>query len=1267
MKKRFLAILLAMCLVMGTCPVWAEAASSTAYLYTGRLNGTVTDAATGQPLSGVNVYVYYDYGGGNAGFFGPYATTDAQGKYYLEVDLGSEHGGVSKMFRLKFERERYHNLELDNVLIGMIDTSKNVQMYPDSSNPGGGDENYGEIIESGKCGENVYWTYYADGTLSISGTGKMNDYDTFRGVLSPWYKKFAGKIVNVHISDGVTNIAAYAFDDCSSLTHVTIPNGVTTIGTYAFDDCGSLTHVTIPNGVSTIGAYAFNRCNNLTSVTIPNSVTTIENGVFAHCSSLVNVTLPNSVTSLGQSAFDYCSSLVSVTLPSSVISIQRYTFNHCSNLTHVTIPNSVTTIGEGAFYNCSSLVSITLPNSVTTIVLAAFTDCSSLADVYFSGTEEQWRQMYIGWNRDYLSPLIYDATIHYNSTGPDNTSGTTPTPIPFPTPTSKPTSAPTTLPSYDPDLTQLASQWTRAYDQYTDSIKTVLEKSAGSAVHGDNLDNLARKLESKYGTMVVGYGLTAEQKVVVYKALLKMLAQETSYQLDLSGVKMSKLDKVPSAICKAVANGIGSSTYTYTEDGGKKVDISLSFNYGTNFGLATYWEKGRLINSVVISSTKKDVEKVVSDYMKDLVDLEEDALQQAAKEAYKDLSKSFFGSTPDSFSKSLVKSGITKISNKLKLGNVEKVVANCYNYYGFIKGIESGASTEKLLEMLAGTKDITFSDSTAKEIATTKALKLMEKARKEIEKVLKKEPTGVGSFIAKGIDWVTSIFNCPINISVYDESHRQIGYIGDDDEWFDEDVIYIERDGDTKKIYSYSHVFFEVTGTDYGTLNFTAEEYQNGSPIGRINLFDIDLYEGCSIEVDVPQKPVEKNMLVLTADGVTQINVEDYPASKYDSLKVQVNAIADSALGGTITGGGEYVIGDSVKLLAQAKEGYVFLGWKDTNGTLIGISPTLELIAKENHSYTAQFEKPTNPDNLGDEPTATPKPTNTPTPPLTPNPTPIPTTSPIPEPTATPNPAETTFPDVPQSAYYYEAVKWAVKNHIVLGYPDGEFKPDRVCNRAEAMTVFYRVAGSPDIKLDSVKFNDVGTNHWANKVICWAVEHGFALGTSSDTFSPNNQITRAQAMTFLYRMAGSPKIDGVNPFKDVKSSDYYYYPVMWAVDVGITTGTSRTQFSPNMNCTRAQLVTLLYRYLVKSTENPNRELTEAECWKIATEHWSSQIVPGKATVFHASKKETFDGKTYYHYSLNHFVDSYWSAIDYLFVDISNGDCYFGVQRPEYKV
>ena len=159
--------------------------------------------------------------------------------------------------------------------------------------------------KSGTCGDNLQWKLTDEGVLTITGTGKMKDWDYFND--SPWHENESVK--QVIIGDGVTTIGEWAFLDCSSLTSVTIPNSVTTIGKRAFSDCPYLTSVTIGNGVTTIGGMAFYRCFSLTSVTIPNSVTTIGSGAFSDCRSLTSITIPNSVTTIGNSAFYYCNEI----------------------------------------------------------------------------------------------------------------------------------------------------------------------------------------------------------------------------------------------------------------------------------------------------------------------------------------------------------------------------------------------------------------------------------------------------------------------------------------------------------------------------------------------------------------------------------------------------------------------------------------------------------------------------------------------------------------------------------------------------------------------------------------------------------------------------------------------------------------------------------------------------------------------------------------------------------------------------------------------
>ena len=157
--------------------------------------------------------------------------------------------------------------------------------------------------KSGSCGPNLKWHLTDDGVLTISGEGRMDNYDGGYYVGGPWRYDDIKRVI---IGDSVTSIGKEVFRDCSSLTSVTIPNSVTTIGEYALSNCSSLTSVTIGNSVTTIGGGAFFDCTSLTSVTIGNSVTTIGNDAFGVCSSLTSVTIPNCVTTIGNDAFSYC-------------------------------------------------------------------------------------------------------------------------------------------------------------------------------------------------------------------------------------------------------------------------------------------------------------------------------------------------------------------------------------------------------------------------------------------------------------------------------------------------------------------------------------------------------------------------------------------------------------------------------------------------------------------------------------------------------------------------------------------------------------------------------------------------------------------------------------------------------------------------------------------------------------------------------------------------------------------------------------------------
>ena len=230
-------------------------------------------------------------------------------------------------------------------------------------------------------------------------------------------------------------------------------------------------------------------------------------------------------------------------------------------------------------------------------------------------------------------------------------------------------------------------------------------------------------------------------------------------------------------------------------------------------------------------------------------------------------------------------------------------------------------------------------------------------------------------------------------------------------------------------------------------------------------------------------------------------------------------------------------VGTVVTLTATPKSGYTFKQWQVITGG-VTIKDNKFTMPDENVEIKAIFEK-----------NATPPPA----------------------------PGVNPFVDVPSGVYYEEAVLWAVDKGITKGTDTTHFSPNGICTRAQAVTFLWRAAGSPAAKSGAMPFTDVKASSYYETAVLWAVENGITNGTTATTFSPEQNCSRAQIVTFLWRSEKSPAAGTVNPFTDVKASAYYADAVLWAVKKDVTKGTTATTFSPNDNCTRAQIVTFLYR------------------------------------------------------------------------------------------
>ena len=229
-----------------------------------------------------------------------------------------------------------------------------------------------------------------------------------------------------------------------------------------------------------------------------------------------------------------------------------------------------------------------------------------------------------------------------------------------------------------------------------------------------------------------------------------------------------------------------------------------------------------------------------------------------------------------------------------------------------------------------------------------------------------------------------------------------------------------------------------------------------------------------------------------------------------------------------------YTVEDTVILSAPSRKGYVFQGWRYDGAEKPIVSVTLPAGTTGDYTFTAVWEK-----------------------------------------------VPLKFEDVPKGAWYYDAITWGADEAITLGTTTTTFSPERSCTRAQILTFLWRYAGMPTAKERQHPFTDVDETAYYYEAMLWGLEQGITTGTTSTTFSPYTPCTRGQIAAFLWRYSGKPKCSEASPFLDVAPGSYCYDAVAWAAEQGITKGVTAATFCPNRSCTRAQGITMMYRFATR--------------------------------------------------------------------------------------
>ena len=994
----------------------------------------------------------------------------------------------------------------------------------------------------------------------------------------PWYS-CRSQIKRVQIADGVTSIGECAFGYCGNLTGVSIPDSITSIGFSAFANCDSLTSVIIPDSVTSIDSYAFSGCNNLTSMIISDSITSIGFSVFSSCTNLTSVTIPDGVTSIDKYAFAACSSLTSVTIPDSVTLIDDSAFYKCASLTNVTIPGNVTSIGESAFANCDSLTSVTIPDSVTFIGNCAFGECGCLSEILVDADNAFYS------HDDHGILFNKDKTVLLQA--PGGVTGVY--------------AIPNSVASIDRYAFAACS-----------SLISVTIPDGVTSIGSSAFLNCDSLTSVTIPNSVTSIGSDAFTSCDCLTEIL-VHAGNAFYSHDDHGILFNKNK---TALIKAPKRGING---TYTIPNSVTSIRSGAFHECSSLTSVTIPDGVTSINFSAFAGCSTLTSVVFSG----------DA-------------PAFF----DNVFSYVTATAYYPANNLTWTANIRKDYGGDITWIPYTPGEElpgTGMSADPMALMGSAlelgtnaiypgdygteiTDEYTLKKATFSGLVPGQQYVLLAMVSIELENPLVADNL---LFVDQG----TALEDGTLTFTYVQREVHDISYVvvcGASNKNLQEAVITFPEmiaDGQLhtlEPIVVYDSVTL-TEGKDYiitGTVDYTEEgEY-------TCYIRGIRNYTGM-VECTYTVVAHEHSFTNYISDGNATCTQDGTKTAKCDHCDL-TDTIPDvgSALGhnmgawntirsATCTENGEEQRNCSRCDHSESREiadtGH---SWdkgvvtreptEDTEGerlytcTACGATRTESIpVIGHEHRYEAVVTAPTCTERgyttytckcgesyvadyvaaLGHS---------------------FGEWVVIKEPTTTEDgleersctrcahteqrtipKLENPFNDVAPGSFFYEPVMWAVENGITNGTSATTFGPNDQCMRAHVVTFLWRTVGSPEPKLMVNPFVDVKPTDFYYKPVLWALENGITSGMDATHFGPTAYCNRAQVVTFLYRTMDSPDVGAAtNPFTDVAAGSFYEKPVLWAVENGVTAGLSATSFGPNSICNRAQIVTFLYRAFV---------------------------------------------------------------------------------------